>query len=493
MRFKRFTVIILTLAVAVTTILRVGVADRAKAAAQPVLAVEAIGGNQVSGYFNSTNYAFRAVLVVDPSLKLEKSQLMIDSEEFDEPIYGTRISDSEIEFLSQTILPEQLQAVVGEGSHAFSVSVSIEGELDVTEYGNVSIIADYTSPSEGGFVFELKEVTHQYAIVGDTIMIRYQPKDILDEVDSISATINNKKIDWEKLKSADGKDYLQANYIIASGDVFLVGSIEMEDLIFCDKAGNQTLLPLYTAPIDFVIDPVLPTLKLTSKLNTENYIQGDTIIFEGTTEPANEVILSVNSNPLEFKTIAGADGSWRIAFDTTPLEIGEHSATISVISYSGNKLIYDLGKFAISYKQTENITVAQTDNTESQSDVSAPISYKTVSSDELSAKTVSNELLPVPDIGSGESVKSTVNWSAWILLLAIVVLASALATAGYYGYAWIGAKTTEDIGNTLREKNVRPQERKISDKLEDGLVSDHSDHKAEVSQSDKKEPPVTRW
>lgn len=47
--------------------------------------------------------------------------------------------------------------------------------------------------------------------------------------------------------------------------------------------------------------------------------QGETVAFEGTTVPEGDLSLFINDTAFTEEAIAASDGSWRVAFDTTPL------------------------------------------------------------------------------------------------------------------------------------------------------------------------------
>jgi len=261
-----------------------------------------------------------------------------------------------------------------------------------------------------------------------------------------------------------------------------------------DKAQNKT-----AQIVSFSIDTIAPGFSIIIQPDGGTVTQKDKIVFSGTSEPGAQVQLEVYSDAQTAATVVDASGNWRIEFDSSNLEAGDHKAYLTFTDSAGNYIKSDQMAFRVmsptpTVASGTKIALAQAKAT--RSDVSATTLCDDGSGTcpvQESDKTevASNNII------SSESQRSTgVNWSAWIILLAIIVLASALATAGYYGYGWAIASSSSSRGSTVLGDEPEDEE---SEKDE---IVNFADTKQEAAKIEPAEPPrddfdegppKTRW
>lgn len=253
------------------------------------------------------------------------------------------------------------------------------------------------------------------------------------------------------------------------------GSYELE-LMATDEAGNIT-----KAMTKFDVDTTPPVVETTNDPSGSKILQGSTVIFAGTSEPGATILLEIFSDdPQTAKTIVGDDGKWSIEFATGNLGVGIHDAYITVSDSVGNSYKTKISSFEIYVPKK----IAYLKASSSVGDVTPEVVNlpKKVISQMPKQPQEREEVAKQGTISATENARTTgINWSAWIVLLGIVVLASALATAGYYGYAWA-------IAYEQDQKKSEPTQ--IS-KLDSTIQS-------EIEEEDQSEPPRnntprTRW
>jgi len=264
-----------------------------------------------------------------------------------------------------------------------------------------------------------------------------------------------------------------------------------------DKAQNKT-----TQVVSFSTDTIAPSFSIIIQPGGGTVTQKDKIVFSGISEPGAQIQLEVYSDAQTAATVADADGNWRIEFDSSNLEAGEHTAYLTFTDLVGNHV--KSGQISFGVVLPSAAATTATGGTKI-----ALVRAKAVKSDVGAAALCDNGsgTCPVPEsdktevasnnIISSESQRSTgVNWSAWIILLAIIVLASALATAGYYGYGWAIASSSSSRGSTVLGDEPEDEE---SEKDE---IVNFADTKQEAAKIEPAEPPrddfdegppKTRW
>jgi len=400
----------------------------------------------------------------------------------DEVLYGNAGSYL---LTSQTHTAGELQTLIPKGNHKIYLKYRATADSSYESIWSKKIICDYTSPH--GF-FEAIPQSPKTLIIGDWVDIKFTPNFHSQDTSTVESTIYGRELKWNKAMDGLGNTYFITRYTIDKTDPSVQDHLVIENLKMTDFAGNDTVVLLKKVMINFEINTQIPNLVLGTSNLSGSIEHGANIELNGTSDPGDEIILTVNSMPQTILTIADINGNWRILFDTSNLEIGLHSATLTAISKAGNQIVINLGSFQIVSSHAASqpvIQLAQSSETESASDVRPVVAAHISQTQSTSLKQGDTQLAASGRTSSAEDVRTTsINWSAWILLLAMVVLASALATAGYYGYGWLILRQN---GQTKIEKIAPMAERQI-----DASQSvDKEKEEPPVAKDDG--PPKTRW
>jgi len=448
------------------------------------------------GYLNVNNTGFRVYVEINSDFKpysmaiFTDSQLTpIDERSFDGP--------GSYYLSSNTSKTEDLKSLLPEGPHVIKLGFKESLGQDYTVDWSSDLICDYTA-ALGLFAAE-PESPKSTVVIGDNVNLIFTPDDQSVDTSSVVGSIYGRELDWIENVDLSGNKYFEAKYLIAAKDPSATANLTLDDLKITDLAGNVTPLDQIKVKIDFDIDTTIPILSLNSNPILNSVTQGSSLIFEGVSDPGATVLLTINSIEQNVKTTADINGLWSIQFDTYNLEIGLHHALITATNIIGNKTMMDLGNFTVTAKviqQESQKQIALSSDESSKSDVSPPIIVNNVPASRpanIETQPQEQEVARAGKISASEDTRnSQVNWSAWILLLAMVVLASALATAGYYGYGWIMVRQTEKKGESIRDiplvKNVNVK------KSEPRGTIETSKQKIEPPKiDDDVERPKTRW
>jgi len=274
-----------------------------------------------------------------------------------------------------------------------------------------------------------------------------------------------------------------------------------------DQAGNRK-----TSTVSFSVDTTVPPVNVPTNPDGGNVEQGSTIIFEGETEPNAKVKIEVFSDPQTSETTAGADGKFRIEFNTSNLDSGTHEAYITVTDAAGNSQRLKISTFEIFKNQP--VILAQT--SENESGARTDVTPRVISSNSQNQAAAQSQAVETPqptqvaNAGSTLSTSTTrqqkTNWGAWLTLFGIVILAAAIATAGYYGYEWATAEedlSEQDLSPPNIKKEELPEEiQTIVDAraVEESLINKKPTVSSELSETkesgslDREEStPETRW
>lgn len=436
-------------------------------------------------YLNSSDQGFAVSFELDEKMTAYSMGLFIDGTQIlDEAAYDGSPSYT---LFSTTHSATELQATVTEGEHTLELMVKPDDTSEYQIAWDMKLIADYTSPSG---IFEARpKIPEEIVGIGDTVYFKFTPNTSYD-IKSVNSTIYDRNLIWEEINVTGGRNYFVASYLVAEGDSSQEVSLMLEDVKITDLAGNTTKIMLEEVFIDFKIDTDLPALILKSGNQVNDVTQGENLIIEGTSEPGSQIILTIHSDVKEYRTLADSAGDWAIIVDSSELLLGQHSLMLTAINSVGNKTVLDLGIFNLiaamreQAVEVEDIQIAKTEDENVASDVVPQL----VSFEQPSPVQDDENLVEISKegrIGSGQTAEgSGINWSAWILVLAIVVFASALTTAGYYGYGWV---VLRQEGKTKVEK-IRPQEPSAPDDLE---IANDDPHEEINDKNDQ--PPQTRW
>jgi len=415
----------------------------------------------------------------DIGLFMDGSILPVDETDF--------VGAGEYSLGSKTTTPLELQGLIPEGTHQISLGGREDQSSEYVEIWNINLICDYHSPH--GFYGAEPAIPGETAIIGDLVYLKFIPNNHSSDTVSVTGSIYGRELDWQKVIVPGGRDYFQANYIVEATDPSQDTKLPLENLELTDEAGNITQVATKKITLDFKIDTSVPFLNITSGSLTGSITQGSKIIFEGTSDPGAQIMLTVHSTLTTFSTIADLTGNWRIEFDTLGLGLGTHSVVLTALNSVGNKTVIDLGSFellAAAQEEVETpVQIARAEDTGYKSDVEPRIIRVESKGASTSSSSETVEVAKEGRISSAEDTKdSTINWSAWILVLAMVVFASALATAGYYGYGWVVAR---------QEKQARVE--KIEPSAHRAATDSKVEHHQETAETHKQdeEPPQTRW
>jgi len=256
-----------------------------------------------------------------------------------------------------------------------------------------------------------------------------------------------------------------------------------------DEAGNVN-----QSQVSFLVDTTSPTFELIQNPDNQSIEKGEKIIFEGKTEPGAAVELEIFSDARNFETTADSNGIWRIEVDSNILEVGQHEAYLTFSDSLGNKIRILAAKFEVIEKEKITLALAKTSKpiqAEAVSDVSPAILPELSGAQESSATNDESLARNGQLLSSEDSREPTANWGAWIMILALIVLASALATASYYGYEWLTAPKggTEPIYEKEMMREAKREERKIGRQPAAKIETE----KPVETEKPKDEEPKARW
>jgi hypothetical protein len=447
------------------------------------------------GYLNLSNTGFRVNVTTEPSFETYSLALFVDNQikPLDERIFDGA-SDNYLS--SNTNSAVDLEELLPEGEHTISLAFKSSKTQPYQVQWSDALNCDYTSPA-GSFAATPaieKQTETQTVIIGETVWIDFAPGVKSNDISTVTGSIYGRALLFHQ--NPNNKSYFQADYVVGAGDPSITpesaGGLVLNNIEITDIAGNKTEISEKDILIDFNIDTTVPSLSVTSPSLDSQINQGTILTLEGTTDPSAIVVLTINSSQVNVSTTADLYGAWRIQYDTGSLEIGNHSAYLTATNAVGNKTVLNLNNFAlVAVESKSNVLAVNTTPSapvKSASDVKPPVIRRsavvttTVSSGENQTQTVATS----GRVSTGASTTApSINWGAWILILALVVLASALATAGYYGYEWISSAPRDVRADQANAETIKP---KTSINDVDGSLP--SSEKESLKED---EPPKTRW
>jgi len=264
----------------------------------------------------------------------------------------------------------------------------------------------------------------------------------------------------------------------------LTDGIHDVEITFVDMAGNISVIKS-----SFTIDSTAPFLAF-SLIDGERVELGRETNVSGTTEPGLRIELDIGER--SYSAISDSGGEWSFAIDSNCLGEGLHSLTVSVIDAAGNITIRAIGTIEVYVPavQTETVVLAAITQEPTKSDVKPTIVSRQA---ETSNSQATNNLSPAQEdngvaatggvMTSDQSERvTTLNWSLLLVILAMLVLISAVAAAGYYGYEWILAANVHSEAVLKKKK---------AEKIEN--ESNQNAKNTQLPKSKKDEPPRMRW
>lgn len=335
-------------------------------------------------------------------------------------IYGRALTWQQVTLPDSSIVYQTVY-VIQEGDADQTVSLPLNGVAVQDKAGNLKFYGDISVPIN----FQIDANSPQLAITSPIIDKTYNLKTVLLNFTATSYDTLKIFLDGNLTGLIAGQNLenlSDGNHLIR---------IETSDL-----AGNITI-----KEVNFSVDTNAPPLTPSISPDGGKIEQGSTIVFEGTSEAGAQITLEIFSEPQVSQTVADAAGKWRFEFDSNKLGLGAHDAYITVADQVGNSFQLKVATFEVVQKP-EPVQLALNEQPKQEAQlISQDVTPKVVSRSQIQTKT--QEVAKEGKIFSAETARvPTTNWGAWILLLAIVALASALAAAGYYGYEWAGANSS---------------------------------------------------
>jgi hypothetical protein len=236
--------------------------------------------------------------------------------------------------------------------------------------------------------------------------------------------------------------------------------------------------------INFTVDRTVPFIALQTNVDGRELSSDELFNISGSSEPFSQVGLSFSPDGELFgRVFANANGEWETTLDTSKVAQGEHGLWIIAIDGAGNRASFYAGKIKINspvvavakpieFALSVNKSVASSN---SVADVSPAIVVTTENKIDDSDVARSGAI-----VSSNDERTGLINWSVWLLTLAMIVLISAFLTAGYYGYGIISSRSSSSSA-TIRVAKPVAKEPMVPPK------------KIDNSDDDPEDKPFARW
>lgn len=267
--------------------------------------------------------------------------------------------------------------------------------------------------------------------------------------------------------------------ITSDGDQQLTAEFE-------DSAGNAV-----TVISNFKTDVTAPFISF-STIDGKQISLGEDLTITGTTEPMARVTLEVGQ--ISYATWADSAGSWTIKLDSDDLGVGQYSLTAVIIDEAGNKSTENIGTITIvaqenAAKEDSTVKVALASSQNVSSDT-RPAVFSSSKNEYAPVQKNEEEIAKTGLVSSDQDERQkNFNWSVLLIVLALLVLFSAVIAAGYYGYEWVlltnvSARSKSNIKRIVEKKEpISPE-----------IPKEKIESKKSPDDSDAKPPTVkTRW
>ncbi len=356
------------------------------------------------GIFTSTN---TADLKVGDSLGLQftPSDVSISS-------VNSKFNDRELTWIKNGSFFES-SLIILEGDGEINTQITLEDIILDDVAGNQVLINSYDIPI--GFLIDgisprLQIISPQAkAYSSDAISIKYQASGF----DSIKIYLDGKLIN--NLALLDLKDGTHKLKIVAT-----------------DLAGNKTIKER-----KFSIDLVAPEVEIGG--TPETLYVGDTLTLSGKTEPEAELTLKFDENRVQ----ATADEDGNFSFVIDDLVVGDYDFYLVVKDSFGNDREYLLGRISI-LEKPQSVKVAQA-HIETDYDVSGSVSSNLpINIENGEENGEKEELASAGRISSSSDERNTTNYIPWLILIGFIILSFSIASAGYYGFAYLKLSKQKD-------------------------------------------------
>lgn len=427
------------------------------------------------GYLNSTNTGFRINSILSEDFKPYDMSLYLDDAVV--PTDVRRYDNSpDYYFSSNTSTADELKNLLGEGKHDWIVRASDIAGGSQYEIARGSFNFDYTAP-EGEFFAKPKTCENPKLLkVGDIVSIEFKEKLGTSDIAFASGKIYDRELTFEETGSS-----FVADYVVMEGDPDQDSNLILTDVQYSDRAGNMVELADLSIPIGFAIDANSPSVMITSPENKEYNSRDITISY--ISKPEN--IISVL---FDGEVVPMANGGTLLS-----VKDGVHQIQVVALDQSGNKSVA-LAQFSVK-TVWDNVAVVASDINKPTVPVDRHRSVK-VASNTISSPKVESEQEPANNLElarEGRISSATdyqprrgANWTAWLILIALLVLAGAIGTTSYYGFAWLSlSKKSTVIVEKLEQPSVPKVEISSQSEIESSIV--------EKNKPDEPPESYTRW
>lgn len=415
-----------------------------KALAQTVdnlpLAVTVIGGNVVEGYINSTNLKVELTAVAQPvaGFNLEEQSIKLKLNGIELPVHATVNGNTVSYSLTgpSNFFSNGINNLVIEVNFSPTISDSEISQKSVTQNFSASLTGDFTAPKVNldsplnGSVYK-DEVALKYSIAEEASNVLNNSSAAQVLIDGEMTALKN----GDKISVSPGKHFLQ--------------------LRVTDPAGNMT-----TVSSEFTYDNYIYFNDATYFDHSIVY-SGDKIFIKGWTEAGSKV--SIRFTDYDPEIIANQDGYFEATIDASEIGIGNYGVFVDIMDPAGNFYSWNIGEVTIKKAKVVQNTKVQRDYplanyaTQAQNTTEA-----TAEEDEIAQK-------PIQLKSTSDEKAFSTNWSAWIILLFAIVLASGISTVGYYGYEWFfgGSNAVVNEHDTQSSKTVIKKNKMASKETEE--------------------------
>lgn len=271
--------------------------------------------------------------------------------------------------------------------------------------------------------------------VGDSVKFQITPSEQNRSI--TSDPCNGRALTWQ---SASSGDAYTATYKVQEGDADVTG-LKLTNVKLTDLAGNVNMI----ASVDTgkTVDASKPQIFG----NPTNVVRPDganipnewIVVFQGNTDPGRMVYLTINSNPVEQQTLSTPNGEWRFEVAAKDLGVGEHSATVRTTDAAGNESSYSL-KFTVAEPEqtARTYVLASATNVQKPSSIKDSVMPKSISDSKKQELKDEVEKTAEGIINAAETTdeEETNPWQTVVTVLAILIIAVGVGTAGYYAYEW---------------------------------------------------------
>jgi len=213
-----------------------------------------------------------------------------------------------------------------------------------------------------------------------------------------------------------------------------------------DVAGNAI-----TEYRSFKYDSTAPGYTVGANPDGATVANDSTVVFEGTAEQSANVKLIIKDENTdlivkESGPFSRSSDSWRFEISAADIGAGWHDAYVEITDSAGNVTLQKIARFGIAspvvkatYRTQRTYAVSGTSTTSlsgttPQGAVTpAPVSDKTKEQIKQEAQEAAEGIVKTAE---AQNEEGTSPWQTVVTVIAILIIAIGVGTAGYYGYEW---------------------------------------------------------